>query len=268
MKTKLSYLILLAITLGFSACNQATKEESSEPYGNPAADGFNMEASDAQAIAVADEVMEAMGGRQAWDETRHICWKFFGRDELVWDKWTGNVRIDRPNGNTLLYNIHENTGQAFVNGTEITEADSLAGYNERARRIWINHSYWLVMPYKLKDSGVTLKYMGQEADNKGTDCDKLELTFEEVGVTPNNRYWVWVDKNTRLVSQWAYYRNASDTSQGFNVPFENYQKMGKIMLSGGRGGNRALTDIMVFDELPESVYKSVEKPDLKALIQQ
>ncbi len=66
------------------------------------------------------------------------------------------------------------------------------------------------------------------------------------------------------MSQWAYYRNAADTVQGFNVPFQNYQKMGNILLSGDRG-ERQITNVMVFDELPASVYKSAEKPDLAAL---
>lgn len=265
MKTKITGLLLCLLLA--AACTTATKEKTEEPYGNPPAEGFNLEGSDAEAMVIADEVMEAMGGREAWDNTRHLCWRFFGRDELVWDKWTGNVRIDRPDTTTLLYNINTNEGKAFKKGQEVTDAEELERLNETARRIWINHSYWLVMPYKLKDSGVTLKYMGEEADNGGNNCDKLELTFEGVGVTPDNRYWVWVDKDRKLVSQWAYYRNAADTAQGFNVPFEDYQQRGEILLSGGRGGDRKLDNIMVFEELPESVYTQAQKPNLQAMMQ-
>ena len=263
MKTR--FLGLALLTIIFAACNPTT-QKSEKAYGNPAAEGFNEAGSDAQAIALADEVMEAMGGRKAWDETRHLCWKFFGRDELVWDKWTGNVRIDRPDSTTLLYNEKEHKVKAFKNGEEITDAETLTQLNETAKRIWINHSYWLVMPFKLKDSGVTLKYMGEEKDTQGADCEKLELTFESVGVTPDNRYWVWVDKQKKLVSQWAFYRDAADSAQGFNLAIDDYQQMGKILLSVGRGGRPALTNVMVFDELPESVYTSAEKPDLNALM--
>ncbi len=261
MKRFLSYFFSLAIAILVFSCEQAAQNnnESSDP--NPAAEGFNLEGSDQSAILVANEVMEAMGGREAWDNTRYLCWKFFGRDALVWDKWTGNVRIDRPNGTTLLTNIHEGTGKAFVNGTEITEADSVAGYMETAKRIWINHSYWLVMPYKLKDSGVTLKAMGEDTTQDGKMCDKLMMTFEAVGVTPQNKYEVWVDKESRLITQWAHYRNADDTEPRFINPWKDYQKHGEIMLSGDRGG-RGMEDIMVFDELPESVFTSVEKPEL------
>ena len=44
------------------------------------------------------------------------------------------------------------------------------------------------MPYKLKDSGVTLKYKGQDTLETGHPAEKLQLTFEEVGKTPENKY--------------------------------------------------------------------------------
>lgn len=267
MKTlaQLSFSLLFIIAL--VSCGEKTQSTTEEPYGNPPEDGFNMAGSDAQAIAIADEVMEAMGGRKAWDETHYVCWKFFGRDALVWDKWTGNVRIDRPNGMTLISNINDESGRAFMNGQEITDADSLASLMQTAKSIWINHSYWLVMPYKLKDSGVTLKYVGEEATQDGRPADKLNLTFESVGRTPQNMYYVWVDKESKLVTQWAYYSSAENEEPGFVNPWADYQKYGNIMLSGSRG-ERGMEEIMVFDELPESVFTSPEKPNLVSLSSQ
>lgn len=264
MKTKL--LSLLMIVLMISACNQEKKEAVSEPYGNPASEGFNASGSDAKAIAIADEVMEAMGGREAWDNTRHICWNFLGARELVWDKWTGDVRVDFRNM-TFLININDERGKVFIEGQEITDSDSLQKMVNRGKSIWINDSYWLVMPYKLKDSGVTLKYAGEDSTQNGVMADKLNLTFEGVGDTPQNMYDIWVDKTTRLVTQWAYYPTTDAENPRFVNPWQDYKKQGEIMLSGGRG-QRSLTDIMVFDELPESVYKSADKPDLKAMVQQ
>ena len=48
---------------------------------------------------------------------------------------------------------------------------------------WINDTYWLVMPFKLKDSGVTLKYVGDGKTQAGDDADVLAMTFKNVGVT-------------------------------------------------------------------------------------
>lgn len=264
---KLFNLSLIALMTTIVACGEPSKIESSDEvkYGNPPAEGFNIEGSDAQAIAIADEVMEAMGGREAWDNTQYVCWKFFGRDALVWDKWTGNVRIDAANGMTYLTNINDETGRAFMNGKEIMAADSVAGMMQQAKSIWINHSYWLVMPFKLKDSGVTLTYAGEETTDDGRMADKLNLTFEGVGRTPQNMYYVWVDKETRLVSQWAYYPSTDAEEPRFTMPWLEYKKHGDIMLSASRG-ERGMEDIMVFDELPETVFTSPEKPDLQAMM--
>ncbi|WP_268122672.1 DUF6503 family protein [Roseivirga pacifica] len=259
MKTLNSFFALL-LAFAIVACGETKETTTESDYGNPAAEGFNEAASDAKAIAIADKVMEAMGGRQAWDNTHYVAWKFFGRDALVWDKWTGNVRIDRPNGTTLLTNINDGSGTAYLNATEITDADSVGQYMETAKSIWINHSYWLVMPFKLKDSGVTLNYVGEENTMDGKPADKLKLTFEGVGRTPQNMYYVWVDKETNLVSQWEYY-SAADKDAGFTLPWAGYTKHGEILLGGNRG-ERSMEDIMVFDELPASVFTSPEKPDL------
>ena len=43
---------------------------------------------------IADEVMAAQGGLENWNNTRVIAWDFFGYRNLIWDKWTGDVRID------------------------------------------------------------------------------------------------------------------------------------------------------------------------------
>ena len=266
-RLKTSILLLTIVLIGLACDNQGSYEASdnSETYGNPASEGFDIEGSDATAIAIADEVMEANGGREAWENTRYVCWSFFGRDDLVWDKWTGNVRIDRGNGMILLTNINDETGRAFMAGKEIMDADSVSTLMQTAKSIWINHSYWLVMPYKLKDSGVTLKMAGEDTTMDGRMADKLKMTFEGVGRTPDNMYYVWVDKESRLATQWAFYRNATDEEPGFVNPWGEYKKYGNIMLSSDRGRGK-MEEIMVFDELPESVFTSPEKPDLKAMM--
>ena len=160
MKPYLSFALLITIII--SACQKPVQEET-EQIGNPAAEGFNFDGSDPAAIELADSIMVAMGGRANWDATRFISWNFFGRRDLVWDKATGRVRIESSNDSTIyLFNVKTGKGRVQIRGQELMEADSLAKMLDRAKSIWINDSYWLVMPFKLKDSGVTLKYLGEE----------------------------------------------------------------------------------------------------------
>ncbi len=234
-------------------------------YENLPAGGFNVEGSDPKAIEIADQVMDAMGGRSNWDKTRYVCWNFFGARELIWDKQTGDVRIESDRDSTIyILNIHTMEGRVHKNGEEITQPDSLTNYLERGKQIWINDSYWLVMPYKLKDSGVTLKYLGEDTTQSGLQSDVLELRFENVGVTPDNKYNVWVDKETLLIRQWAYYRNDTLAEPGFILPWNEWRQYNNILLSGNRG-ERELSDIMVLDSLPENTFLTFDSVNLPGI---
>jgi len=104
------------------------------------------------------------------------------------------------------------------------------------------------MPYKLKDSGVTLKYLGEGKTQDGSPADKLELTFNSVGVTPQNKYVVYVGTLNKLVLQWDFYTKATDEEPRFSTPWKGWKDYGGIMLCGERG-QYELTDILVSDKL-------------------
>ena len=240
-----------------------------KPETNPPADGFDLAGSDARAIALADRVMARMGGRQAWDQTRYIRWSFFGRRHHVWDKYTGNIRVEGVERETeipylILMNIHTKEGRAWESGEEVTDPGRLAELLDRGEAVWINDSYWLVMPYKLKDSGVTLAYLGEGTMEDGSSAEVLQLTFKSVGRTPDNKYHVYVAKKTGLVEQWSYYRNFSDEEPGFTGPWRNWQQYGQILLSDNRGERRH-TNLAVYEELPASVFTSPEPVDWSAI---
>lgn len=228
---------------------------------NPPAAGFNAKNSDKKAVEIADSVMKAMGGRKAWDDTQYIRWNFFGRRTLIWDKQRGNVRIEIPEQESVyLVNVFNNDGKVMLKGAEVKNEEALAKAVQTGIDIWINDSYWLVMPFKLKDSGVTLKYLGDQPTAAGQDAALLELTFRKVGKTPQNKYWVYVDKATNLVSQWDYFENASDAEAQISTPWDNYTTHGAIQLSDNRGKN-SLTDIAVHKDVPFTVFSSFDPVD-------
>ena len=226
---------------------------------NPPAKDFDAAHSDAKAIELADRTMQAMGGRAAWDRTRCIAWTFFGARHHVWDKATGDVRVDTPASGdraatTVVVNLDTKAGRAWVGGVAVTDEATLAGMLEQAESAWINDAYWLLMPYKLKDGGVTLKYVGEREMIDGAGpAEVVELTFAGVGRTPGNKYHVYVSSRTGLVEQWDFYRDASDEKPMFQIPWREWTKRGDIMLSGDRG-QRKLTDIVVMDEPPANAF--------------
>ena len=254
---KTGYALLLSI-IALSSCDSPSSSGPTDASAmNPAAPGFNATASDPQAVQLADEVMQAMGGRTAWDTTRYFGWNFLGMRDLLWDKETGNVRIEVPQDSAVyLVNVNDNTGQVAIRGEEITQPDSLAKYVQAGKEMWINDSYWLFMPFKLKDSGVTLTYAGQDTLMDGDPAEVLELRFDGVGVTPQNKYNVFVDPKDHLVKQWAYYPEASLDTPRFMLPWDGYKTYGSLKLAGNRG-ERDISDIRVMNQVPEADFEDV-----------
>ena len=257
---KTGYILLFSI-IALSSCdspsssNQSDASVSDTATTNPPASGFNAAASDEQAVQLADEVMQAMGGRTAWDTTRYFGWNFLGFRDLLWDKETGNVRIEVPQDSAIyLVNVNNNTGRVVMRGEEIIQPDSLAKYVQAGKEIWINDSYWLFMPFKLKDSGVTLTYAGEDTLMGGGPAEVLELHFEGVGVTPQNKYKVFVDPEDHLVKQWAFYPEAAMDTPRFVLPWDGYETYGSLKLAGDRG-ERDISDIRVMNEVPEEEFE-------------
>jgi len=255
----MKYFSIIIVTILFFSCSSESPQEViEEPIlqeANPAAEGFDVENSDIKAIEIADAVMESMGGRKAWDDLKVVSWNFFGARTLTWDKINGDVRIDFPesDSNVLITNIFTHQSKIKIDGVEETHPDSLKKYGEMAESIWINDAYWLFMPFKLKDSKTTLKYLNIDTAQGGVYSHILQLTFNEIGDTPENKYHVYVDTTTMLVNQWAYFGNSQDTVPAFTTPWMDYQDYGGLLLTGDRG-KRGITEITVLDSIAESVF--------------
>ncbi len=228
----------------------SVQQESTNQVINPPAVGFNEEASDPKAIALADSVMNASGGRKAWDETKYLRWNFFGARRHTWNKHNGDLIIEGIRDSFLIHmNLQDMTGTVYMNDRFLTKQDSLDQYLEKAKEMWINDSYWIFLPYKLKDSGVTLSYLERDSTLDGQLAERIELQFDQVGVTPDNKYIVYVDPQTKRIVQWDFYRDATDEKARFSTPWTDYKGHGNLLLSASRGENYLLEDIAVGDSL-------------------
>jgi hypothetical protein len=226
---------------------------------------------DPRAVKVADEVMVALGGKEAWDKTRYVRFDFgFEREGKLatrahtWDKWTGRYRLEGQNQQNepfvVLMNVNTREGQAWVKGQRQT-GDEEKKLLERAYGTWINDTYWLLMPYKLRDPGVTLAYEG-EAKEGDTTYDKLLLTFDNVGLTPKDKYWVWVNRGTHLVDRWDFVLKGEDVPPTTFL-WKDWRRVGNVKLAGERVNpkdNRRLVFPVLATpaSLPDSVFTSQE----------
>lgn len=204
---------------------------------------------------IIQQSFEAMGGIENWNNTHFIQWDF-GKRTLYWDKWTGNVRVENPNENmVVIVNINTGEGKAIKDGELITDTNTLNQVLEQGKKWWINDSYWLTMPWKLKDDGVKIKYLQTEKLPNGNLADVLEMTFNGVGVTPENKYHIYIDQKDHLVKQWAFFGNYADEKPRFIKAWDNYQKVGKVLLSFNRSENAGgPKNVVVTDQITSDIF--------------
>ncbi len=252
------FVFFLAVTILFSCQDNSNKEVQDTQESLPEFPTDYNTLSDAKAISLAKEVLTASGGYNNWLNTRYIAWTFFNSRRLIWDKFDNKARIKSLKDDyEAIVNTTDTSGSVFYRGALLNHPDSLNKYLDRAYKIWINDSYWLVLPFKLLDPGVTLKYIGKDTTQQGIKSDVIELTFEEVGVTPDNKYQVWIGEESKLVTQWSFYRKSADQDPLFINIWDDYYKRGNLFLSSSRGDGRSLEDIKVLDTIDENIFTSL-----------
>lgn len=217
---------------------------------------------DPKAAAIADQVLAELGGQKAWDGTRYLHFGFGGRRLHWWDKWDGRYRLEgktkEGQGYVVLMNVNTKAGAAWLDGQPL-QGEALAKQLENAYGTWINDTYWLLMPYKLRDPGVNLAYDGEEKIGDAT-YDKLALSFERVGLTPGDRYWAFINRATHRMDRWAYVLEDDPAGKGPTAwLWQDWQRYGNILLSSLRqqvSGERsiALAPIEAPATLPDAVF--------------
>jgi hypothetical protein len=253
----LAFLVLIT-----SACRAPSSARESDPAPAGGTATATAEA-DPAARALAERVLAEVGGADAWQRTRYLQWSFFGGRRHVFDKATGAWRLD--DGDTVvLMNVETREGRVFEHGVEVVDPARKEEILGRAYGQWINDSYWMFLPWKLNDPGVNLRHAGEAQLAEGRKAQVLELTFDAVGLTPKNRYLVYVDDQTGRIAQWSYFADAADREPKLTMPWRGWQRFGDIWLCTDHGSlpGRGPSDwrIAVHEDLPRAVFTDPEQP--------
>ena len=155
-----------------------------------------------------------------------------------WNVWSGQYRVDwktkEGDQRMALFNVGAKgkQGEAYMRLNQVNEGQASTGTPDgqaaparkprpdvaewtrtppaMERQVletgygrFINDTYWLLMPLKMRDPGVNLDYDGEKKIDKQT-YDVLKLTFDDVGQTPGDTYWVYVNRDTHLIDRWEY----------------------------------------------------------------
>ena len=249
-------LVLLVFTIG---CENKTQIEERSLFKK--AYEQKKDHSDKKALKLAVEMIDSCGGYEAWKDARYLTWIFFDMRSWIWDKKTGDVRMrSRKDGLTILMNLHAKEGKVFKQGGErITNPDSVEKYLELGYKMWINDSYWAFMPFKVLDPGVRLQYKGEKVTANGEKAHVIRLSFDSVGVTPENVYDIYVDKESMLVKQWDYYPEKG--GKKLTTLWGHYEEFNGLKLALSRGDNYRISRVSVKDTINRAVFDTYNPYD-------
>jgi len=188
----------------------------------------------------------------------------------LWDRTTGDYRVEwtaKDTAYVALINVRDVTdglpdGTAYRNGTELT-GDAATEARRTAYQRFINDTYWLLAPLKVADQGVNRTYL---PDSSTATHDVLHLTFGDVGLTPDDQYWLYVSKETGRLDRWAFHLEGMDDA----APPQVYDWTGDTTLTAPEGpvtlstrkeavgGSRAIltTDLALPSQLPDGAFST------------
>lgn len=243
MRTKVSTTLVLLIAI----CGAA--------YGQTADD-------------VARRAIDVLAG-PAWEKARYFAFTFNVEREgkiaasypQSWDRYTGDFRVSGKNreGQDILVimNVNTKTGKAWRNGEEVADPKEQLEFGYRR---FINDTFWLLMGFKSFDPGVSRESAGEKKNDCGDVHDVVKFSFEKVGLTPGDVYWMWVNRETGLVDQWHMKLQGSKPEDEPSVVlFHDYRRFGGLLISAKReikGRNQfiRLDDITVSDKVPPGAF--------------
>jgi len=196
---------------------------------------------DTKADTVGHELIDALGGQPAWEKARQFRFDFVVEREgkrvaafsHAWDRYTGDYRVSGTDKTgapfVVFFNVNTKQGKAFVNGKP-AEGEALDAQMKNAYGRFINDTYWLLSPWKIFDPGVHLAYDGEKPCPEGGTCDILKLSFDNVGLTPKDIYWLWVTRDGRRMVQWQYLLNGAQ-DEPTTAAWKQWQKFSGVSLS-------------------------------------
>lgn len=166
------------------------------------------------ADSLAFRVTEAAGGLRAWESLPGLEFEWAVvvdsseriRTRHVWDKADGRVRSEWPAGEDSVvvavfrpeeFDPDAPVGQVALNGVALAGPEAAERLVEANGR-FVNDGYWLLAPLKVLDPGV------RRAVEARDGADHLALTFDGVGLTPGDRYWMEVDPVSGAMTGWSY----------------------------------------------------------------
>lgn len=226
---------------------------------------------DDKAQAIAQNMLQAMGGQDAWNKVHFVRYDFrvnvngntVADRAHLWDKQTGHYRYEDKTkdgkARVVLFNMGNQQGEAYVDGKKL---DGTAGSDavKDAYKAFINDMYWLAMPWKWMDAGVHLRYLGPRA-RKSRNFDVVELSFDHVGLTPGDHYQAYVSPRSSMMEHWEYtLESGQKGSWDWEYTTTGGVKLAKTHRSEDGKSEINMGDVRVLDTVDAAYFTDPAKP--------
>ena len=226
---------------------------------------------DPRAEALISRWIEAAGGDHVWNNVRDLrytvttVWydsagkEVRRRPRYVWIKKTKDsfqVRVERTEAEGKYIQIWNARPSASLNGQLLPDTARAAS---EVQYVAGDLTYWVGLPWKLRDPGVNLAY--QEESN----VDVVYVTFGAgVGMHDGDRYWYyWRDPGSALPTEVNYIEEGQPEADRKRIVFGAPQRIGPALFFGRRTMTNAhgipvrdliITDVVVNRGIADSVF--------------
>ncbi len=208
--------LLLALLL---ACKQPPQNnETARPPQS-----FDPSRSDPKALDLVEALMDSVGADR-FGRASLLSFDFFLKqnDSVItarshqWKIQDGEYTLSWQEPGELQFTVvillQSSKGRAYRNGEPIQHPGQNEALVRKAYASFLHDTYWLLLPFKLKDPGVILSYIGKDTLS-GSPVEVVQLSFDRVGLTPENSFKLYIDPQTTLIKKWEFFKAPGDSGR-------------------------------------------------------
>lgn len=239
---KYTYL-LIAISLIFNACKQKDKKETQKVELSPVAKRTF--------IQPIEDNLAAHGGLELWDSF-------------------SSLKFDRPTKNGVVKHLVDLKSRneiiskdttykvGFIGNKTWVTPDSSAFTNARFYKNL--HFYFFALPFMAADEGVIHEDLGQKQFN-GKLYNIVKLSYgENIGDSPEDRYIMYINDETKLLDMINYSVTYFDSSKGERysaIIYDSWQTINGLVLPKSFSGYKWENDTLG-DKRYDNIIEQVE----------